>query len=48
MWGLMMAITHRVFGLYLGGDVEELLMKTQQGLQQGEDTVQSSVCDGFA
>jgi hypothetical protein len=41
MWGLMTAITHRIFGLYLGGDMEDLLIKTQQDLQKGEEFVNS-------
>jgi hypothetical protein len=36
LWGLMMAITHRIFGVYVGGDVEQLLMKAQLDLQKGE------------
>jgi hypothetical protein len=35
LWGLMMAVTHRMFGVQFGGDVGRLVSQWQFSLQQG-------------
>ena len=39
LWGLLMAVTHRLFGVHFGGDVAKLVAQWQASLDHGAPTV---------